>query len=334
MKNTKPVTLSRIAEELNLSPTAISMVLNGKGRQYRISAEVEEKIREKAREMGYRPNRLAQSLRTGRTGTIGLIVGDISNPFFSKIARCIENMASGVDYQVMFSSSDESPEKFRKLIRLFIDKQVDGMIVAPTEHSASAVMDLVRANIPVVLIDRVLDDVPVSSVQIDNKKAAYELTRSLLDRGISKIGYMSVTSSLSNFTNRFSGFRMALEEAGIPYHEDLTFDVDFNKFEESVKDGVRRLLEKDIEAILCASNRLGTQTLIELKEVKADIHEKIRIVSFDNPDEFKLAYFPITCVEQPIAEIGQLSLEILMRKITQPSEIIERIILPAKLIVK
>lgn len=334
MKNTKPVTLSRIAEELNLSPTAISMVLNGKGRQYRISAEVEKKIREKAREMGYRPNRLAQSLRTGKTGTIGLIVGDISNPFFSKIARCIENIASESDYQVMFSSSDESPEKFGKLIRLFIDKQVDGMIVAPTENSASAVMDLVRANIPVVLIDRVLDEIPVSSVQIDNKMAAYELTRSLVDRGISKIGYMSVTSSLSNFTSRFSGFRIALEEAGIPFSDELLFEVDFNKFEESVKEGVCKLLNEDIEAILCASNRLGTQTLIELKECDADIQEKVRIVSFDNPDEFKLAYFPITCVEQPIAEIGRLSLEMLMRKIAEPSQIIERIILPAKLIVK
>lgn len=334
MDKRKKITLSDVAAELNISSTVVSMVLNGRAKKYRISEAVEQNVRRKAKEMGYQPNSLAQGLRTGKTRTIGLILGDVSNPFFSKIASCVEKEAVRYNYQVMFASSDESSEKFERAAQMFLSKQVDGLIVAPTENSEKIIMDIVKNRKPVVLIDRIVKEVPVDYVQIDNKDATYRLANLIIDQGFKKIAYMTVTHTLSNFQERYLGFKQALDEHNIPFDSSLFYEVDFFNFQKSVREGVYQFLRMGIDAIYCASNRIGTQVLIALKERNTTLTEHFTVVSFDNPDEFKLAYCPVSCVEQPIPEISEKAVEILMKKINKESDELMQVIIPARIVIK
>jgi LacI family transcriptional regulator len=148
------VSLTDIAKELNVSTALVSLVLRDKWKENRISKELAKKVYETAEKLGYKPNVVAQSLRTGRTGIIGLIIADISNPFYSKIARIIEDEAELLGYEVMFGSSEEKLEKFIKVGETLISRQVDGLIVVPVFDSKEILLEWKKRNIPIVTIDR------------------------------------------------------------------------------------------------------------------------------------------------------------------------------------
>lgn len=326
------VSIKDIAEKLGVSSATVSLVLNGKDKNSRIGKEVAEKVRETAIEMGYRPNMAARSLRTGKTKTLGLIVADISNPFFAKLARHIENIAAMKGYQVMFGSSDESSLKFEKLIHLFIEKNVDGIIVVPPQDSETSIMELVEHKVPLVLVDRGLENLPVSSVQIDNARAAFALTNLLLDKGCKRIGFMAYNINLPNIKKRYEGYVKALEMRGMSVDEELVYSVAFEDFEKNVRLAIKSLMDKDIDSLVFATNRVGVQSLMALKEYD---YEKLKYVSIDNLNEHVVfGGIDITCIEQPIKELGERTLDILFKYIEDPKyKTIEYVILQANVVI-
>jgi len=320
------VSIKHIAERLGVSNTTVSLVLNGKAQNGRVSEEMIQKIKQTAEEMNYLPNMAARSLRTGRSKTIGLIVADISNPFFAKLARYVENAAEAMNYQVMFGSSDESVEKFEKLLNVFIEKSVDGIIVAAPAGSESLILQIEKFGVPVVLVDRAMSSIPISSVQIDNEAAAYALTTHLINEGCQRIGFMSYDMKLSNIKGRSDGYKKALSDAGIPYNQHLVRSVSFKRFDEEIRAALEVLLNNDIDSIVFATNRVGLQSLHILRELNKV--NDLKFVSIDNPDEYNISSIPMTCIEQPIDEMGKRSLEILLRKITDSDyKIIENVTL-------
>ncbi len=325
------VSIKDIAEKLKVSSATVSLVLNGKDQSSRIGKDMAKKVRETAAEMGYRPNMAARSLRTGKTKTLGLIVADISNPFFAKLARYIENMADANGYQVMFGSSDESTVKFKKLIDLFIEKNVDGMILAPPQNSEEAIMELVNRRVPLVLVDRGIEGLPVSSVQIDNARASFDLTNILLDDGCRRIGFMAYNIDLPNIRKRYEGYAKALEKHGVPVDEDIVYSVDFEGFEDNIEQAVATLMNKDIDSVVFATNRVGVQSLIALQSYD---YRKLKYASIDNPDEYLFADIDITCIEQPIKDLGERTLDILLRNIEDPkNKVVEYVLLQTNLTV-
>jgi LacI family transcriptional regulator len=322
------VSIKNIAEKTGVSNAAVSLVLNGKEKEGRISKQVADKVRQAATEMNYRPNMAARSLRTGKTKTLGLIVADISNPFFSKLARFIENAAGETGYQVMFGSSDESSLKFAKLTNLFIEKYVDGVIVAPPADCEDAIMQLENNGIPTVLVDRAISTIPVSSVQIDNVAAAYTLTSCLLKKGCRKTGFMAYNLKLPNIKGRYDGYVKALQEHQIPFDEDLVRAVEYENFDKNIQNALTELLSKEIDSIVFATNRVGIQSLIALQQLQYD--KTLQFGSIDNPDEYKISGIPVTCIEQPIEELGKRALEILFRKISNSAyKVVENVTLQA-----
>ncbi len=320
------VSIKHIAERLGVSNTTVSLVLNGKAQNGRVSEEMIQKIKQTAEEMNYLPNMAARSLRTGRSKTIGLIVADISNPFFAKLARYVENAAEAMNYQVMFGSSDESVEKFEKLLNVFIEKSVDGIIVAAPAGSESLILQIEKFGVPVVLVDRAMSSIPISSVQIDNEAAAYALTTHLINEGCQRIGFMSYDMKLSNIKGRSDGYKKALSDAGIPYNQHLVRSVSFKRFDEEIRAALEVLLNNDIDSIVFATNRVGLQSLHILRELNKV--NDLKFVSIDNPDEYSISSIPMTCIEQPIDEMGRRALEILLRKITDSNyKIIENVTL-------
>lgn len=325
------ISLKDIAKEIGVSSATVSLVLNGKDKEGRISEEVARKVRDVAERLNYRPNIAARSLRTGETKTLGLIVADISNPFFSKIARHVENIAGIRDYQVMFGSSDESNEKFKKLVDLFIEKYVDGVILAPPQDSEEVIQDLIRRKIPTVLIDRRLPGVAVNSVQIDNVGAAYSLTNILIEQGCKRIGFIAYNIGLPNIKKRYEGYCKALEANNISVDESLVHSVSFENFEKNIERSIESILKQNIDSIVFATNRVGVQSLLSLK--RHPQYKKLKYASIDNSDEYKIADLPVICIEQPIEGISRRALDILFKYIDDPeySEI-ENVTLQAKIV--
>lgn len=267
------VSIKHIAEKLGVSNATVSLVLSGKAKDGRVSEELTEKIKFTAEEMNYLPNMAARSLRTGKSKIIGLIVADISNLFFAKLARYVENAAEAMNYQVMFGSSDESKKKFEKLVNVFIEKSVDGIIIAAPADSENIILQINKYGIPIVLVDRTINSIPVSSVQIDNEGAAYVLTNHLIEMGCKRIGFMSYNMRLSNIKGRFEGYKKALIDSGIVFNSKLVRSVGFERFEEEIQKELEVLLSNNIDSIVFATNRVGLQSLLLLKKMKKIICE-------------------------------------------------------------
>ena len=170
---THKTSLKDIAKKVGVSASLVSYVLNNKDKENRVADETAKKIRKAAKELNYFPNLNARSLKTNISHTIGLIVADISNPFFSSLARTIEDEAYTHNYTVIFGSSDENQDKFIKVLDFLSTRQVDGFIVASPEESRETVLGMRASNIPLVLIDRYFHVIDVNTVTVDNFKASF-----------------------------------------------------------------------------------------------------------------------------------------------------------------
>ncbi|MCK5137712.1 MAG: LacI family DNA-binding transcriptional regulator [Bacteroidales bacterium] len=332
----KQVKLIDIANKLNVSIGLVSIVLSGKSKERRISDELAAKVIETAKALGYRPNQLARGLRTGKSGIIGLLVADISNPFFGKMARYIENEAAKLEYQVMFGSSDENPEKLENLVNMFASRQVDGMIIVPVFQSESFLLSLQEQSIPFVFIDRYCEGVDEDAVVSDNYLGSYQLTSLLIKKGYGKIAAFANDLHLSNIKDRMHGYTTALKDSGLNYPvEDFIFEVDFDQLDTRLEAMLKQALENGCDAFFFANNKLGISSLKYFDKVGLTIPEDIGIVCFDNPEAFQVAKPGITCVEQPIELMCAKAINILSRKIEGKTESKpERISLPGKLIVR
>lgn len=307
------ISIKDIAQRLNVSASTVSFVLNGKEKEMKISKEMAERVRKMAKELNYTPNMAARSLRTNKTKTIGLIVADISSPFFSKLARHIENIASKKKYQVIFGSSDESHEKFETLCDVFIGKGVDGMIVVPPQGGKCALQKLIDYKMPLVVVDREAEQLPINTVMMDNHEAAYLLTKHLIEEGAQNIGLIGHNRSFSNVVARHAGYVKALQEYKLTVDEEMTQFVALDKFEEQCEKALDILLHKNVDSILFATNKTGRQSLHLLK--KRGIINQIKYASIDLFEECELSDITLSSIEQPLDVMSEKALTILFEQI-------------------
>lgn len=324
----KKVSLKDIATKVGVSTALVSYVLNNK-REGRISKEIARKIRDVAEKMHYRPNQIAKSLKTNKTLTIGLIVADIANPFSSQIARIIEDEAELNNYSVIIGSSDEKKDKQLKLINLLLDRQVDGMIIAPAEDTLEQVKLIQEASIPFVLIDRYIPDLETSYVMIDNYNAAFKGVTHLVQSGYKKIGIIAFRTSLINLTERTRGYVEALKKNGLTVNKKFIKEVavDITTEEEVIKSIQELLSGKDpVDAIFFASNKVSTYGLKYLNTLPVKVPQELGILSFDQSDAAFLFYAPLTHTRQPLKEMGEHAVRILLDGINDPKKITHKIL--------
>lgn len=330
----KKIKLSDIAQELDVSVGTVSLVLSGKAKQSRIGKKMVERVIAKADEMGYQANIMARSLRTGKSGIIGLAVADIANPYFGRMARYIENEASKLDYQVMFSSSDENASKLASILNTFQSRQVDGQIVVPVEncHLVGGISNC--NNIPTVFIDRDCNNLEADVVCTDNFVGAVQLNNILLNKGYKKIAAFVYSLQLSNFFERINGYEAALADIHSNAKTEIYY-IDFNNVEIKLKQALQNALNSGCDAFFFANNSLGIKSLRILREMDPNLLTRIGIVSFDNPEIFELSTPRVTCWEQPIEEMSRKAIELLIDKINNHTEEkCEEIRLKGKLILR
>lgn len=336
MGTIKKPSLTDIAEKLGVSTTLVSMVLNGKGKENRISDRMVKKVYEVAGELNYKPNQLARGLRTGRSKTIGMIVADISNPFFANIGRKIEDEASKHGYHVIFCSSDENTEQSNTLIGVLKERQVDGLIIAPTAGSQEQIKALQDLGIPFVLIDRHFPEIETNYIVIDNFEASFKMVTSLLDQGYRRIGTLVFNPEMIHMQQRIQGYREACREKGLDVDESWIRTVDFPNLRESIKQEMQVLMSPAIncDAFFFPTGELAVKSLESLAEQNLQFTEGTGICCFDDPEAFHFSPFPVSTVAQPIGEIGKRAVEIILNEIDQKgsNKQLQKVILPTRFI--
>ncbi|MCY1719430.1 LacI family DNA-binding transcriptional regulator [Prolixibacteraceae bacterium Z1-6] len=335
----KKTSLNDIAQQLGVSKTLVSLVLNGKGNEYRISEDIQKKVKELARKLNYKPNQIAKGLRTGKTNTIGLIIADIANPFFGKLGREIEREAASHGYRVMFCSSDEKAENAKLQIEMLQQGQVDGFIISPPNGSEEQIKQLKNSKTPFVLIDRYFPEIESNCVVVDNLKASCEGTEHLIKNGRKRIACITTNPGMLNMDNRLDGYKKALTDAALEVDENLIKILPFSHEIKDVMEAIKELTSLDenkIDAILFTTSKVGVMGIQCLHLLDLKIPEDVAVVSFDDLDAYKISRPSITAIAQPLEEIGKHSVKILLEAMTDKSKKKElhKIVLETKFVIR
>lgn len=330
----KKTSLNDIAKQLGVSKTLVSLVLNGKGREHRISEEICKKVLALAEELNYKPNQIAKGLRTGKTNTIGLIIADIANPFFGKLGREIEKEAASLGYRVMFCSSDENAENSANQIEMLQQGQVDGFIIAPPAGSENQILSLKRSKTPFVLIDRNFPDIETNYIVVDNVQASYDAVNHLIKKGYRKIACVTLNVHLNNMNQRVLGYKQALIDNNIQVDEELIKMMPFSHEKDELVDAVKELEpgnKSRVDAVFFATSKLGIMGIETIHSMGLIIPNDIAVVSFDDPDAYKISQPPISAIAQPLKEIGQESVKILFELMKNKKSVtdVKKIVLKA-----
>src|SRR5690554_4956985 len=201
----KRVSLKTIAKAVGVSSATVSLVLNGKDKNGRVSKDMSKKILDKAAELNYVPNTLAKGLKVGKSKTIGLIIADISNIFFGALALHIQNYAHALGYTVLIGNTNESINEMEHMIKFLYARQVDGLIITPTENSQDLVSNLIIHNLPLVLVDRSFPELEVNSVMINNYDISYKSTEQLILKGCKNIAIVTYKQNHFHINERKKG---------------------------------------------------------------------------------------------------------------------------------
>lgn len=331
----KVTSLKDIAERVGVSIALVSYVLNGKDKEARVGATMAAKIKKVAKELDYQPNFIARSLKYGKTKTLGLIVADISNPFFSSLARIVENEAKERGYTVIFGSSDERLDKSKDLINAFINRKVDGIIIAPVENADEQIKELKNNGIPFVLIDRYFPKLDTNAVFIDNFDSSYNAVQHLVKNGYRKIGMVAYKSSLQHMKERVSGYEKCLKDNSLPQVRGSLIKIRFDEDVDHLENTLTKLIkEKKIDSLLFATVSLAVKSLHIIRQLKVNIPGELGLISFDESDAFDFFSSPLTYIKQDLEQIGKEAVSILSHAIDDQHIQSSKIQIPTSIIVK
>lgn len=331
----KRTSLKDIANRLGVSASLVSYALNHK-LEDRINKDTAEKIRKTAAEMNYQPNQIAKSLKNNKTQTIGLIVADISNPFSSIMARIIEDEAKKNNYTVIFGSADESKKKAIDLISVLLSRQVDGFIIAAPEGLEKQLVKLQLLNVPFVLIDRYFPGLDANYISIDNFNTSFKAIKHLMDNGFKNIGMLNYKTKLFHLEERTRGYKKAIRQGGVQVLKNNLKEIDEQNLQVATRQAIDELLSKKnpADAVFFSSNNLAIEGLSFLCKLGVKIPDELGIVCFDETKAYDLFQYPITYIRQPLKEIGQTAVKLLLESVSNRVIGKEVIILDTEIIIR
>jgi LacI family transcriptional regulator len=331
-------TISDVATLAGVSAMTVSRVLNNSGY---VSVATRARVERAVAEVGYVPNALARQLRSKATKTLALVVSDISNPFFTTIARGVEDAASARGFAVMFCNTDENEAEEARYLRLLIERQVDGILLVPARSPGTSFRLLRAHKMPLVVLDRRVTARRVDSVRCDSEAGAYALTRHLIALGHRRIAVLTGRRTISTSIDRVAGCRRALEEAGLTLDDALVRYGGFNFGNLNLADGHRMTeevlasTEDPPTAIFAANNFIAFGAIRALREMGLRVPDDMSVVAFDDlPVEWISEPF-LTVAAQPAYEIGRRAATLLLDRIAgDPNATGESVMLPFELIIR
>ena len=329
----KRVTMKHIAEVAGVSVSAVSRVLSDQATKYRISKKSQVAVHAAAKKLNFSPNALARGLRLRKTWTLGLVLPDISNHFFSDIARVISIDAREKGYSLMLCDSEDNTDVEAKSLKLLQDRQTDGLIILPVGHSWQDVATVREAGTPVVMVDRVYPELDVPCVSSDNFRGAYDATMYLLSRGHRRIAFIQGIPEAWTSITRRQGYEAALCEYGLEPPNGRTLGREFT--EKSGYLAAKKLLRNKERptAIFAAGNLITFGVLRATTEEHMTIPDNISIISFDELPYYPHLATPVTTVSQQKTKMGQAAVQLLLRQVEgETLSSTDSIVLPTKLI--
>ncbi len=313
-KSSRNTTIQDIARELKVTAATVSRALNN---HPRISEATKIAVAKMADKLNYTRNRVASSLRSGKTNVIGVIIPSAKINFFGSVVHGIETMANESGYNVLIYQSNEDTEYEKKGLQAFLSARVDGILasIAKETKSISHYEEVIEKNVPLVFFDRISDDENIPSVSIDDYKGGYLATEHLIRQGYKCIAHVSGQQHLKIFRERLRGYRAALKDYGIPFDKNLIYTGNVSL--ESGRDAVMYFLSlpKPPDAIFAVEDFTALGVLKTLKEKKIDIPEQIGVVGFAN-EEFDEHITPaLTSVDQQTVLMGKEAFRLIMELI-------------------
>jgi len=324
----RKASLKDIASLANVSIAAVSYVLNSQ--ENKVAPENAKKIKAIARKLNYRPNHLARSLKTQKTHTIGLVVANISYRFTTGITSAIEAQAKKNRYTVIFGSSDEHVEKFDDLLNVFINRQVDGLILVPVENSEKEINFLKEQGLPFVLIDRYFPGISTNYIAVDNYNTAFHAVSYLVDMGNKRIAFINYKSKQFHLKERTRGYLEALKKHNITGKRLLYREIRQEHMDKELGPAIDDLLKHSKEklAIFFATDTLAINGMKHLTRSKLKVPDDVHVLSFDEAEAFELYPHAITHCRQPLEAMGKIAVETLL-SIMEDKKITTQILLPA-----
>lgn len=306
-------TIKDVARAAGVSIATVSAILNDTAR---VSEKLTKRVWEAIEATGYSPDGVARSLRLGRTRAIGLVVGDISNPFFTSLAKAVERRASEAGYLVMVANTDEQPDRELKLLKLLREQRAAGILLAPAGHDSAYLSALsLLGNSPVVLIDRHLPEANFESVIVDNVAAAKMATDYLVRLNHRRIAMVIGKQHLWTTEQRVRGFHESLTAAGIS--PDMTLELSANSRIETAYEAVQRLLHLPNRptAIFAANNLMMLGAIQAVMDMGFRCPEDVSLAGIDDFPWSSTIRPQLTTVAQPIDELGKIAVERLLEQI-------------------
>lgn len=305
-------TIVDVAKAAGVSVSTVSHVIN---KTRFVSEEVTQRVCKAIEELNYQPNAVARSLRTRRSRIIGVVVSDITNPFFTSSVRAIEDEALKHGYNIILCDTYEQPEREREYLDILVSRQVEGIIVSPSTENASVISSIAREGMPVVFLDREIAGTHVDIVECDSERDAYVATTYLINQGHSRIGIICGRLDVSTGALRLAGYNKALVEHGITVDERLVKIANYKR--ELAYAQTLQLLDAEAPptSLLVCNNTMIIGALAAIRDLGVKIPDDLSLVGFDDPEWASLMYPPLTVVSQPVRELGVKATQLLIERI-------------------
>jgi LacI family transcriptional regulator len=308
------ITIKDIAKALGLSTSTVSRALRG---SYEISAETRKLVLEYAEKLNYRPNPIALSLKEKRSRSIGIVVCEIANNFFSQVINGIESVAYKKGYYVIISQSHESFEREVANTQYLASRSVDGLLISLSTETTdfTHLNKLHDKGLPIVFFDRITEEMPTHKVIANNFNGAYQATEHLIRNGFKRIAHLTISPHLSITKERLAGYKAALTDHRIPYDESL---VQYCKYggliDRETEEAVDSLLAQKHrpDAVVAASDKLSTGCLAALAKRGVKVPQEMAIVGFTNSLLTDIFHPALSSIRQPAFEMGQVAMEMLI----------------------
>lgn len=309
-------TIREVADRAGVSISTVSHVINDT--RY-VSQDLRERVQAAMRELSYRPNGLARSLRSGKSLTIGLMLPDSSNPYFTEIARGIQDAAMEEGYAVLVGNTDGDLEKEALYGEILLEKQVDGVILIAAGHSGPHIEVLRLRGIPIGVVDRDSPESNVDSVQIDNFDGGKIATRHLIELGHVRIACIAGPLDVYPSYDRVYGYLAALRDAGIDVDPALTVNGNFHA--DSGFEAVSHLFRLDSPptAIFACNDMMAIGALGALSQHNLHCPEDVSLVGFDDIQLSRFTNPPLTTISQPKQEMGKQATFLLLTRMAEPN---------------
>lgn len=332
LSSSKRITIRDIARIAGVSHTTVSRALNDSPN---IRAETKDRILRIIKEMNYRPDVKARGLAMKRSGLIGLVVSDISNPFYAEVARGIEDKAHEKGYNVIFCSTDNEPGRTETYVKVMMEIGVDGLVFASARLHEPMVEKLIAERFPVVLVNRKLKGKGFNHVVLDNVRGAYELTAHLIKLGYRKIALIVGPSNLSTGIERLKGYQKALKDYGVEPSSKYVYHGPFTKA--TGYEGAKALLtmKERPEAIFGGNDCIAMGVIDAVEELGLRIPHDVAVVGFDDTDFASNRRIKLTTIGYKKYEMGSIGVQILIDHIERRGvDYVHRVVLEPKLVIR